>query len=112
MCIRDRGRHPGDKDPSSQQIAIIEHADIKRLLLAQKSSVEGSMALVLYCAWLLDKELIAESEEERVRINTLLEILTPIAKSWPSEFCLEANKHAIQVLGGYGYTRDFPIERF
>ena len=70
------------------------------------------MALVLYCAWLLDKELIAESEEERIRINTLLEILTPIAKSWPSEFCLEANKHAIQVLGGYGYTRDFPIERF
>ena len=109
---RPQGRHPGDKDPSSQQVPIIEHADIKRLLLAQKSSVEGSMALVLYCAWLLDKELIAESEEERVRINTLLEILTPIAKSWPSEFCLEANKHAIQVLGGYGYTRDFPIERF
>ena len=109
---RPQGRHPGDKDPSSRQVPIIEHADIKRLLLAQKSSVEGSMALVLYCAWLLDKELVAESEEERVRINTLLEILTPIAKSWPSEFCLEANKHAIQVLGGYGYTRDFPIERF
>ena len=109
---RPQGRHPGDKDPASQQIPIVEHADIKRLLLAQKSSVEGSMALVLYCAWLLDKELVAESDEERLRINTLLEILTPIAKSWPSEFCLEANKHAIQVLGGYGYTRDFPIERF
>ncbi|MEC9247899.1 MAG: acyl-CoA dehydrogenase C-terminal domain-containing protein, partial [Pseudomonadota bacterium] len=74
--------------------------------------VEGSMALVLYCAWLLDRELVAESDEERLKINTLLEILTPIAKSWPSEFCLEANKHAIQVLGGYGYTRDFPLERF
>ena len=45
-------------------------------------------------------------------MNNLLEILTPVAKSWPSEFCLEANKHAIQVLGGYGYTRDFPLERF
>ena len=109
---RPQGRHPGEKDPSSKQVPIIEHADIKRLLLAQKSAVEGSMALVLYCAWLLDCELVAETEEQRLRINTLLEILTPIAKSWPSEFCLEANKHAIQILGGYGYTRDFPLERF
>jgi len=109
---RPQGRHPGEKDPSSKQVPIIEHADIKRLLLAQKSAVEGSMALVLYCAWLLDCELVAETEEQRIRINTLLEILTPIAKSWPSEFCLEANKHAIQILGGYGYTRDFPLERF
>ncbi|MEC9248837.1 MAG: acyl-CoA dehydrogenase [Pseudomonadota bacterium] len=109
---RPQGRHPGEKDPSSKQVPIIEHADIKRLLLAQKSAVEGSLALVLYCAWLLDCELVAETEEQRLRINTLLEILTPIAKSWPSEFCLEANKHAIQILGGYGYTRDFPLERF
>src|SRR5204863_8582705 len=48
----------------------------------------------------------------RLRSHTLLEVLTPIAKSWPSEWCLEANSLAIQVLGGYGYTRDYPVEQY
>ena len=66
---RSQGRHPGEKDPSSNQVAIIEHADIKRLLLAQKSAAEGSLALVLYCAWLLDHELIAGNDEQAMKIN-------------------------------------------
>ena len=64
-----------------------------------------------YSAKLLDEQKIAESEEQRNRATLLLELLTPICKSWPSEFCLEANKHAIQILGGYGYTREYPVER-
>ncbi|MEX2482616.1 MAG: acyl-CoA dehydrogenase [Gammaproteobacteria bacterium] len=109
---RPQGRHPQQKDPSSPQVRIIEHADIKRLLLAQKSAAEGAFALCLHCAWLLDRERITTDVDERKRLGLLLDILTPIAKSWPSEFCLEGNKHAIQILGGYGYTREFALERF
>ena len=66
--------------------------------------------MLLYAAMLVD--LIRTGTEERRGENELLlDLLTPIAKSWPSEFCLEANKHAIQILGGYGYTRDYPVER-
>ena len=109
---RPQGRHPDGKDPTSSQLMLIEHADIKRLLLAQKSAVEGGLALCLYAARLVDEENTAESKEARQEATMLLDMLTPVVKSWPSEFCLEANKHAIQVLGGYGYTRDYPVEQY
>jgi butyryl-CoA dehydrogenase len=92
-------------------VPILRHGDVRRMLLAQKAWVEGGLALVLYCSQLTDLERCAADDSERERINELLELLTPIAKSWPSEYCLEANKLAIQVLGGYGYTRDYPVER-
>jgi alkylation response protein AidB-like acyl-CoA dehydrogenase len=107
---RTQGRLPDTKAAASAPVRIIEHADIKRLLLAQKASVEGSLALCLFCARLVD-ELRVTTGTEQARLSLLLDVLTPIAKSWPSEFCLEANKHAIQVLGGHGYTRDHPVER-
>lgn len=109
---RPQGRHPQNKDPATKQVMIVEHADIKRLLLTQKSYVEGALALCLYCAFLVDQKNNTDSEEERGQLTLLLDILTPIAKSWPAEFCLEANKHAMQILGGYGYTKDYPLERF
>ena len=101
----------GGKDPASAQVRIIEHADVKRMLLAQKAYCEGALALELYCARLVDENHtgIAPSANEA---RLLLEVLTPIAKSWPSEWCLEANSLAIQVHGGYGYTRDFPVEQY
>jgi butyryl-CoA dehydrogenase len=110
---RPQGRLLGaaGKDPSRPQVRIIEHADIKRMLLAQKSYCEGALALMLYCARLVDEQHTgdaAAADEARL----LLELLTPVAKSWPSEFCLEANSLAIQVHGGYGYTRDFPVEQY
>lgn len=108
---RRQGRPPGDKDPSSPPVPIVSHADVRRMLLAQKAWVEGGLALVLYCARLVDEIATSEDPAGRQRDMLLLELLTPIAKSWPSEFCLEANKLAIQVLGGYGYTRDYPVER-
>jgi butyryl-CoA dehydrogenase len=98
------------KDAAQPPVRIIEHADIKRMLLAQKSYVDGGLALELYCARLVD-ELNTGDEAAAAEAGTLLEMLTPIAKSWPSEWCLEANSLAIQVLGGYGYTRDFPVEQ-
>src|SRR5450755_819885 len=126
----------GGKDASKPQVPIIEHADVKRMLLAQKSYCEGALALELYCARLVDELNTGDEGDEaptlppvaaprggaadlgsgpavgRARANLLLEVLTPIAKSWPSEWCLEANSLAIQVLGGYGYTRDFPVEQY
>jgi alkylation response protein AidB-like acyl-CoA dehydrogenase len=101
----------GGKDPSAPQIRIIEHADVRRMLLAQKSYCEGALALELYCARLVDEQHTAEPQAAD-DARMLLEVLTPIAKSWPSEWCLEANSLAIQVHGGYGYTRDFPVEQY
>jgi alkylation response protein AidB-like acyl-CoA dehydrogenase len=101
----------GGKDPTQPQIPIIRHADIKRMLLAQKSYCEGALALALYCARQVD-ELHTGAPAEAAEASLLLEMLTPIAKSWPSEWCLEGNSLAIQVLGGYGYTRDFPVEQY
>lgn len=109
---RSQGRHPLNKDPAQPQLPIIEHTDVRRMLLAQKAYVEGGMALCLYCARLVDEERCAAEEAERLRASLLLEILTPIAKSWPSQWCLEANNLAIQVHGGYGYTREFNVEQF
>ncbi len=100
------------KDPTSPQRPIIEHADIKRMLLAQKAYAEGALALNLYCAHLLDQAELSESAEERQGLTLLLDILTPIAKSWPSQWCLAGNDLAIQVHGGYGYTRDYKVEQF
>ena len=108
---RPQGRHPGIKDPNSPMLPIIEHADIRRLLMEQKVTVEGSIALLSYCTQLVDQQVMAEDAVEKERLTLLLELLTPVAKSWPSEYTLEANKHAIQILGGYGYTREYPVER-
>jgi len=109
---RPQGRPVGARDPSASQIPIIEHADVRRMLLAQKAYAEGGLALTLYCARLVDEERTAESAAARSAAHLLLEILTPIAKSWPSQWCLAANDFAIQVHGGYGYTRDYPVEQF
>ncbi|WP_278261913.1 acyl-CoA dehydrogenase [Nocardia sp. AG03] len=109
---RPQGRALGVKDPSAPQVPIIEHADVRRMLLAQKSYVEGALAFNLYCYRLLDEEHTAEREADRTRTRLLLDVLTPIAKSWPSQWCLAANDLAIQVHGGYGYTREYNVEQF
>jgi alkylation response protein AidB-like acyl-CoA dehydrogenase len=109
---RTQGRPLADRDPASPPVRLVEHADVRRMLLAQKSYVEGALALVLYCARLVDEVATADSADDRATADTLLGMLTPIAKSWPSQWCLAANDLAIQVHGGYGYTRDHPVEQF
>jgi butyryl-CoA dehydrogenase len=101
---------PRGKDPTTPPVPIVEHADVRRMLLAQKSYAEGATALLLYCARLVDEQRTGEADAAR-EAGLLLELLTPIAKSWPSEWCLEANSLAMQVLGGYGYARDFAVEQ-
>nr|WP_301539122.1 acyl-CoA dehydrogenase [Nocardioides sp. zg-1230] len=107
---RPQGRRLTAADPGAPQVPIIEHADVRRMLLAQKSYVEGALALNLYCSRLLDVQATARDEEERTEAGRLLDLLTPIAKSWPSQWGQESNSLAIQVLGGSGYTRDYDVE--
>ena len=109
---RPQGRLPDGKDATSAQVAIIEHADVRRMLLTQKAYVEGAFDLGLYAARLFDDTQTLETAEERKTALELLDLLTPIVKSWPSEFCLKANELAIQILGGHGYTREYPVEQY
>ncbi|NKB39070.1 MAG: acyl-CoA dehydrogenase [Gammaproteobacteria bacterium] len=108
---RTQGRAPDNKDPNNKMIPIIQHSDVKRMLLAQKAYSEGSLALCLYASSLVDDEKTHPDASAREDAHLLLDLLIPVVKAWPSEWCLEANKHAIQILGGYGYTQDYPVER-
>lgn len=92
-------------------IPIIEHVDVKRMILAQKSYAAGALALCLYSARLVDDTHTLRNEADRKEAAELLELLTPVTKSWPSEFGLMANDLAIQVHGGYDYTRDYDVEQ-
>ena len=108
---RRQGRPVDDPDPTKEPVSIISHADVKRMLLEQKAIAEGAMALCLYAGEVVDRIDRVRDDEERDRLERLLAVLTPMVKTWPSTWCLRANEAAIQVLGGYGYTRDFPVER-
>ncbi|MFI9536860.1 acyl-CoA dehydrogenase [Nocardia fusca] len=108
---RPQGRRPDAKAAHLPQVPLMEHADIRRMLLAQKSYAEGALGLTLYCARLLDERETASERAERDRAALLLDILTPIAKSWPAQWCLHGTSLAIQVHGGYGYTRDYDVEQ-
>ncbi|QIE57565.1 acyl-CoA dehydrogenase [Pikeienuella piscinae] len=103
---RKQGRAPDMKDPTSPPVPIIGHADVKRMLLQMKSYAEGALMLVLYGASLVDEARLGDEGAA-----ALLDLMTPIMKSWPSEYGLRANEIAIQVFGGAGYTRDYPVER-
>ena len=107
---RKQGRHPDQKDPNAPPVAIIEHADVRRMLLQQKVYVEGAEALGYYASMLVDH---ARDPDEAVRRDShlLLELLTPIVKAWGSDYSLKANELAVQVLGGYGFTREYPVEQ-
>ncbi len=107
--VQGKSMTAGKGDP---QAPIINHPDIRRMLLMQKCYVEGSMALCMYASDIHDKLLHAETDEERNNLFNYYEFLTPIVKSYPSEWSLEANKLAIQVLGGAGYVRLHPVECF
>ncbi|KAF0862529.1 acyl-CoA dehydrogenase [Pseudomonas sp. LD120] len=109
---RPQGRLPDSKDPTTAPVAIIQHADVRRMLLTQKAYVEGAFDLGLYAARLFDDTTTLADEAGRQQAHELLDLLTPIVKSWPSAFCLKANELAIQILGGHGYTREYPVEQY
>ena len=109
---RERRQGREGRDPAEAPVPIVRHPDVRRMLLAQKAIAEGAYALCLYAALLHDRSHHDETEVLRREAGQLLDLLTPIVKAWPSQHCVEANSLAIQVHGGYGYTRDYPVEQF
>ncbi|AKM44521.1 acyl-CoA dehydrogenase [Burkholderia contaminans] len=109
---RLQGRTRVDRSPASGQAPIIRHADVRRMLLAQKAYVSGALALCLYAARLSDDIHSQEDADDREEAHGLLDLLTPVVKSWSSQWGLVANDLAIQVHGGYGYTREYNVEQF
>ncbi len=107
---RPQGRKLNDRDPLSPQIPIIEHADVKRMLLFQRAIIEGSLALLLQCSKYADLSIVT-SGEEKERYALLLDLLTPVAKTYPAEMGILATSQGLQCLGGYGYCEEFPLEQ-
>lgn len=108
---RPQGRHPSNKDVNQPQVLIIEHADVRRMLLFQKAVVEGSFALLMQCSYFADIARGSQGEEAE-NAHLILELLTPIAKSYPAEMGIDSVSAGMQVLGGAGYTDDFPLEQY
>ncbi|MEJ2715979.1 MAG: acyl-CoA dehydrogenase family protein, partial [Deltaproteobacteria bacterium] len=108
---RPQGRRLSEKDPTQPPVPIIEHPDVKRMLLFQRAVMEGSFSLLLQCSLLADLVRVTDGEE-RDRNWLLLDLLTPVAKSYPSEMGVLSVSQALQCLGGYGYCEEFPVEQF
>lgn len=108
---RPQGRLASCKDPLTRQVPIIEHADVRRMLLMQKAYAEGSMALCLYASSLVEDSHTGGTEQSRDDAAQLLDLLTPMVKTWPSRYGLMASDLGIQILGGAGYTREYPLEQ-
>jgi hypothetical protein len=108
---RTQGRVAPNNKPTDKAATIIQHGDVKRMLLAQKSYVEGAMALCFYAARLVDDTNTLDTDLGKQQASELLDLLTPVVKAWPSEYGPKANDLAIQVLGGAGYTREYPVEQ-
>jgi len=107
---RPQGRPISSKDPLTPQVPIVDHPDIKRMLLFQRAVVEGSLSLLMQCSMYIDMEKVTTGEEHE-RYNLLLELLTPVAKTYPSEMGILAVSQGLQCLGGYGYCDEFPLEQ-
>jgi butyryl-CoA dehydrogenase len=106
---RPQGRKPSAKDPALPQVRIIEHADVKRMLLFQRSIVEGSLSLLLQCSLYADlAKVLTGGQKEKYAL--LLALLTPVAKTYPSEMGFLSVSQGLQCLGGYGYCDEFPLE--
>ncbi|AVD90047.1 acyl-CoA dehydrogenase [Pseudomonas sp. SWI44] len=108
---RPQGRLASCKDPLTRQVPIIEHADVRRMLLMQKAYAEGSLALCLYASSLVEDAHTESTEQARDDAAQLLDLLTPMVKTWPSRYGLVASDLGIQILGGAGYTREYPLEQ-
>ena len=108
---RRQGRKLSQKDPNLPPIAIIEHADVKRMLLFQRAVIEGAQSLLTQCSKWVDFQKVLAGED-RERYHLLLEILTPVAKSYPSEMGVYAISQGLQCLGGSGYCDDYPLEQY
>lgn len=108
---RTQGRKATDKNPLAPQVPIFEHADIKRMLVSQRSVVEGALSLLLQCGKYADLIAVC-SGEEKENYDMLLDLLTPVAKTYPSEMGLWSVSQGLQCLGGYGYCEEYPLAQY
>ena len=108
---RLQGRNIAEKNPELPQTPIINHADVKRMLLFQKTFIDGALCLELQCSYFADMERVTEGDEKE-KYNLMLELLTPVAKSYPAEMSNFSTSTAIQIFGGYGFTKDFIAEQY
>lgn len=112
---RPQGRNlagDGSKNSGEEQTLIINHPDVRRMLLLQKSIVEGALSLLVYCTKLGDTAHYGKSAEDKASAHLLLELLTPIAKTYPSEKGQESINNGLQIFGGYGFCMDFPLQQY
>jgi len=108
---RKQGRRVSEKDPTRPQVPIIEHADVKRMLLFQRAVVEGALCLLLQCSQYADLHKVGR-DEEKEQYALLLDLLTPVAKTYPSEMGVLAISQGLQCFGGSGYCDDYPLEQY
>ena len=108
---RCQGRRLSQKDPTLPPVPIIEHSDVKRMLLFQRAVSEGSLSLLMQCSRYVDLQKILDGEEKE-KYYLLLDILTPVAKSYPSEMAVLSISQGLQILGGSGYCEDYPLEQY
>ena len=108
---RQQGRRLNNKHATEQPVPIIQHPDVRRMLLLQKAIVEGALCLLMQCCLYLDLESVSATAKDKQHYNDLLELLTPVAKTYGAEMGVIAINNGMQVLGGYGYTEDFPLEQ-
>ena len=109
---KERIQGPDIGERKGPNVPIIRHPDVRRMLLSMKSMVEGLRALIYLSGYYYDLAKIHPDPAQRERFDNLLEILTPICKAYASDQGFRVNETALQCLGGYGYTRDYPIEQF
>ncbi|MBI1288461.1 MAG: acyl-CoA dehydrogenase [Flavobacteriales bacterium] len=108
---RPQGRSLSNTDLTSPMELIINYADVKRMLLFQKSVMEGGLSLVTQCAFYADMVKVSEGDE-KVKYQMLLDLLTPMAKAYPSEMSVQSTSQGMQVLGGAGFCSDFPLQQY
>lgn len=102
----------GTKNPEQEQTLIINHPDVRRMLLLQKAITEGALCLILRSSVYHDLSENHEDPKERERYGLLLDLLTPVAKTYPAEKGLVSVSNGLQVLGGYGYCQDFILQQY
>jgi len=99
------------RNPEAPQVPIIEHPDVRRMLLTSKAYVEAMRAILLQTSYYLDMAHLSEGEEAE-KYQSYVELLTPICKAWCSEWAVQVTHMCLQVYGGYGYTCEYPAEQY
>jgi hypothetical protein len=98
-------------DPDAPSVAIIQHPDVRRMLISMKSYVEGMRSLLYYAAYLSDQIAITDDEAEKARLQGMTDLLIPICKGYVTDKAFEVCSTGVQVYGGYGFIREYPQEQ-